>query len=117
MTLHKFVIGQSVDFSGKLSSMLRPSGPFEVVSVLPVDEANSPTYRVKSEAEPFARVAKETDLIALGLPPSKQTAPELWAGRDRSVVHTPPQHRRRQGRPKQSIGGGDAEGGTTAGIE
>ena len=79
MTLHKFLIGQAVDFNSRLPSMSRPSGPFEVVSVLPVDEANSPTYRVKSEAEPFARVAKETDLIALGLPPSKQTAAALWA--------------------------------------
>jgi hypothetical protein len=56
MTLHKFLIGQAVDFNSRLPSMSRPSGPFEVMSVLPVDEANSPTYRVKSEAEPFARV-------------------------------------------------------------
>ena len=101
MTLHKFLIGQAVDFNSRLPSMSRPSGPFEVVSVLPVDEANSPTYRVKSEAEPFARVAKETDLIALGLPPSKQTAAELWAGRERSVVHARPQNRGGQGRPKR----------------
>jgi len=30
-----------------------------VVSVLPVDKANAPTYRVKSQPEPFARAAKE----------------------------------------------------------
>jgi len=48
------------------------------VSALPIGEDNSSTYRVKSNAEPFARVARETDLIAIGLPPSKQTAP-LWA--------------------------------------
>jgi hypothetical protein len=76
MTLYKFVIGQAVDFNSKLPWM--SGGPYEVVSVLPVDERDSPTYRVKSKAEPFARAAKETDLVAVGLPPSKQTA-ALWA--------------------------------------
>ena len=78
MTLHKFVIGQAVAFDRRFPSMSRPTGPFEVVSALPIGEDNSPTYRVKSNAEPFARVARETDLVAIGLPPSKQTAP-LWA--------------------------------------
>jgi hypothetical protein len=78
MTPHKFVIGQAVDFDRRFPSMSRPTGPFEVVSALPIGEDNSPTYRVKSNAEPFARVAREADLVAIGLPPSKQTAP-LWA--------------------------------------
>ena len=78
MTLHKFLIGQAVDFNSRLPSMSRPSGPFEVVSVLPVDEANSPTYRVKSEAEPFARAAREFDLVAVGLRTSEQPS-ALWA--------------------------------------
>jgi hypothetical protein len=78
MTLHKFMIGQAVDFNSRLPSMSRPRGPFEVVSVLPVDEANSPTYRVKSQAESFSRVAKETDLVAVGLPPRKPTSAALW---------------------------------------
>jgi hypothetical protein len=79
MTLHKFVIGQAVDFDRRLPSMSRPMGPFEVVSVLPVGDDSSPTYRVKSKTEPFARAARETDLVAVGLPPSKQTATGLWA--------------------------------------
>jgi hypothetical protein len=78
MTFHKFMIGQVVDFDKKLPSMSRPPGPFEVVSVLPTGEDNSSSYRVKSKAEPFARVARETDLVTVGLPPSKQTA-ALWA--------------------------------------
>jgi hypothetical protein len=77
MTLHKFVIGQVVDFNRKLPWM--SGGPYEVVSVLPVDDNDSPTYRVKSKAEPFARAAKETDLVALGLAPSKQPAHVQWA--------------------------------------
>jgi hypothetical protein len=59
--------------------MSRPTGPYEVVSVLPTDEADSPTYRVKSQAEPFARAARETDLVAIGLAPSEQAAPAHWA--------------------------------------
>jgi hypothetical protein len=77
MTLHKFVIGQAVDFNRKLRSV--SEGPYEVVSVLPVDGADSPTYRVKSKVEPFARAAKETDLVAVGLAPSEQSAPVRWA--------------------------------------
>jgi hypothetical protein len=77
MTLHKFVIGQVVDFNRKLRWM--SGGPYEVVSVLPFDGADSPTYRVKSKAEPFARAAKETDLVAVGLAPSEQSAPVRWA--------------------------------------
>jgi len=69
MTLYKFTIGQAVDFNSKLPWMSR--GPYEVVSVLPVDERDFPAYRVKSKAEPFARAAKETDLVAIGFPPSK----------------------------------------------
>jgi hypothetical protein len=79
MTLPKFVIGQAVDFNSRLPSTPRPRGPFEVVSVLPVDDADSPTYRVKSKAEPFARAAKETDLVAIGLAPSKQAPATEWA--------------------------------------
>jgi hypothetical protein len=59
--------------------MSRPTGPYEVMSVLPTDEADSPTYRVKSQAEPFARAARETDLVAIGLAPSQQAAPAHWA--------------------------------------
>jgi hypothetical protein len=74
MTLHKFAIGQAVDFDGRLSSLSRPKGPFEIVSVLPLEDPNSPTYRVKSHAELFLRVAKEIELVAVEMsPPSKRT--------------------------------------------
>ena len=79
MTTHKFAIGQAVDFNSRLPSTSRPKGPFEVVSVLPVDDGASPTYRVKSEVEPFARAAKEMDLVAIGVPPAGQAAAALWA--------------------------------------
>jgi len=77
MTLYKFVIGQAVDFNSKPPWM--SGGPYEVVSVLPVDDRDSPTYRIKSKAESFARAAKETELVAVGSAPSKQPAPVRWA--------------------------------------
>ena len=67
MTLHKFAIGQAVDFGKMLPTISRPKGPFEIVSVLPIEGGNSPTYRVKSQAELFLRVAKEIDLVAVEL--------------------------------------------------
>ena len=79
MTRPKFAIGQTVDFARRLPSMSRATGPYEVMSVLPTDEVDSTTYRVKSEAEPFARAARETDLVAISLAPSQQEAPALWA--------------------------------------
>jgi hypothetical protein len=78
MAPHKFTIGQMVEFDGSTPSILRPKGPYEVVSVLPPDGSNSPTYRVKSEAELFVRAAREFDLVAVRLPPGQQTS-ALWA--------------------------------------
>jgi hypothetical protein len=75
----KFVVGQPVDFNKKYPWM--SGGPYEVVSVLPVDDDASPTYRVKCEAEPFARAAREIDLVAVGVG-SAQTGdptPVRWA--------------------------------------
>ena len=79
MTLHKFAIGQAVDFDKMLPSISRPKGPFEIVSVLSVDDANLPTYRIKSKTELFSRAVKEIDLVAVDLPPSEQAAAAVWA--------------------------------------
>jgi hypothetical protein len=79
MTPHKFAIGQAVDFNSRLPSTSKPRGPFDVVSVLPAEGGDSPTYRLKSKVEPFARAAKETDLVAIEFSPGEQTAAALWA--------------------------------------
>jgi hypothetical protein len=77
----KFVVGQTVDFNKKFPWM--SDGSYEVVSVLPVDGDDAPTYRVKSQAEPFARAAKEVDLVAvtdaLGAAQLGEPAPVRWA--------------------------------------
>jgi len=79
MTLHKFASGQIVEFGGSVPSILKPKGPCEVVGVLPVDETNAPTYRVKSETELFARSAREIDLVAIGAPPAQREGAAQWA--------------------------------------
>jgi len=76
---HRFAIGQMVSFDRS-----RLTGPYEVVRILPVDETNSPTYRVKSIAEPFERTAREQDLVAVGLPPSEQDTVTAWPARRRT---------------------------------
>jgi hypothetical protein len=73
----KFVVGQAVDFNKRYPWMC--GGPYEIVRVLPADEDDSPTYRVKSQAEPFARSAKEADLVAVGSATVGEPAPAQWA--------------------------------------
>ncbi len=74
---HKFIVGQAVDFNKKYPWV--SGGPYEVVSVLPADEGDSPTYRVKCQAEPFARAAKEADLVAIGSATIGRPARVRWA--------------------------------------
>ena len=65
MTAHKFAIGQMVRFDAKDTSLPRPRGPYEVMRVLPAEDAQSQTYRIKSKAEPFERIAKEYEIVAV----------------------------------------------------
>jgi hypothetical protein len=46
------------------------------MSVAPTDEADSASYRIKSQAEPFARAVSETGLVAItSAAPDEQAAP------------------------------------------
>ncbi len=71
MVLHKFAIGQLVDFDGsfELERRIAPTpkskGPFEVLRVLPADDLKPPVYRIKSSAEPFERNAEEYEIVAV----------------------------------------------------
>ena len=73
----KFVVGQAVDFNKRYPWM--SGGPYEVVRVLPADQDDSPTYRVKSQTEHFARSANEADLVAVGSATVEEPAPARWA--------------------------------------
>jgi hypothetical protein len=61
MTLHKYKVGQSVEFRPGRSAMSTTSSGYKIVRLLPV-EGEDPLYRIKSVAEPFERVAREHEL-------------------------------------------------------
>ncbi len=65
MTQHKFTVGQLVDFDPKAAAAWKPSGPYEVVRVLPGDGPLARTYRIKSKTEAFERSAKEYEIVAV----------------------------------------------------
>jgi hypothetical protein len=65
MSAHKFAIGQFVEFDRKLAPTPKPAGPYEVTRVLPAENAETQTYRIKSKAEPFERSAKEYEIVAV----------------------------------------------------
>jgi len=58
---HKFRSGQTVQLSRSLTTRSAPDGDYKVVRQLPVD-GGEPQYRIKSEREPYERVAKESDM-------------------------------------------------------
>jgi hypothetical protein len=62
---HKFAVGQFVDYDRKLTPSPRPAGPYEVTRVLPAENADTQTYRIKSKSEPFERSAKEYEIVAV----------------------------------------------------
>lgn len=61
MSMHKFKIGQLVDFSPLRSGVPTTSRDYKVVRLTPPEEG-SPMYRIKSSGEVFERVAKEIEL-------------------------------------------------------
>jgi hypothetical protein len=83
MTRHKFAVGQIVDFDSRLMPAPRPSGPFEVMRVLPAEDIHSQTYRIKSKTEPFERNAKEYEIVAVASPAAEKVANwAQWLGAD-----------------------------------
>jgi hypothetical protein len=70
MALHKFTIGQLVDFDARVDFEKRlvpapkTKGPYEVLRVLPADDMKPRTYRIKSQSEPFERNANEYEIVA-----------------------------------------------------
>ena len=61
----------------------RPSGPFEVVRVLPAENVDAQTYRIKSKTEPFERNAKEYEIVAVDSPAAEKGANRAqWLGAD-----------------------------------
>ena len=73
-TRPKFAIGQLVDFDKRNTSTRRPTGPYEVVRVLPMEDGSWRSYRIKSVAEPFERIAKEYEIAAIDRENAAETA-------------------------------------------
>jgi len=67
MAPHKFAIGQLVDFDTNSKISMKVNGPFEIVRVLPADDVPARAYRIKSRTEPFERVVKEYELVAVAV--------------------------------------------------
>jgi len=58
---HKYKVGQAVDLSPGRWSVPASTRAYKIVRLLPI-EGGQLTYRVKSEAETFERIAKESEL-------------------------------------------------------
>jgi len=63
MGVHKFKIGQSVNYTS--SGVGRGSGIYKITQLLP-PEGDDFQYRIKSAAEPHERVVKESQLDRAG---------------------------------------------------
>jgi len=58
---HKFQIGQTVYFTSRPVGQMSTESTYQIVRLLPSDGADY-QYRIKSPAEAFERVAKESQL-------------------------------------------------------
>ncbi|KAB2914580.1 MAG: hypothetical protein F9K29_14555 [Hyphomicrobiaceae bacterium] len=63
MARHKFKIGQTVTFTPPRMTYAASSREYTIVRLLP-SEGNDCQYRIKGVAEPFERIARESELTA-----------------------------------------------------
>lgn len=61
MALHKYRVGQVVDFIPGRLSMPAARGAYKIVRLMPSDSGEN-HYRVKCATESFERMVKETEL-------------------------------------------------------
>jgi hypothetical protein len=61
MEMHKFKVGQSVQYNGGAVRRIGVSGTFKIVKLLP-PEGDDQQYCIKSSHEPHERIAKESQL-------------------------------------------------------
>jgi hypothetical protein len=59
--MHKYKVGQSVHYTSNVLRRFGATGIFCVVRLLPT-EGDELQYRIKSTAEPYERVAQESQL-------------------------------------------------------
>lgn len=61
LSIHKFKVGQTVDYSPGRGTMSSGSRLYKIIRLLPPEDGQF-LYRIKGSAEPFERVAREMDL-------------------------------------------------------
>lgn len=61
MSQHRFKVGQVVDFAPGRVGVPASSGKYTIIKLLPFEDGQ-PQYRIKSSAETFERVARESQL-------------------------------------------------------
>lgn len=61
MNGHKYMVGQTVHYTGGTFGRFGASGSYKVVKLLP-SEGEDYQYRIKRADEPYERVAKESQL-------------------------------------------------------
>ena len=61
LAVHKFKVGQTVDFTPGRGTMATMSRLYKIVMLLPPADGDF-QYRIKGNSEPFERVASERDL-------------------------------------------------------
>lgn len=65
--VHKFRVGQMVDFVPGKTGVIPSARSYKVLSVLPL-EGGERLYRIKTIAEAFERVARESELRSTNSP-------------------------------------------------
>jgi hypothetical protein len=66
-SIHKFKVGQMVDFVPSKSGVPASARSYKVVSLLPT-EGGERLYRIKTIAEAFERIARESELLRTSSP-------------------------------------------------
>ena len=59
---HKYSPGQSVYYQAQFGKNTARS-PYKIVRRLPIEDSSRPSYRIKSAAESFERIAEEHQLL------------------------------------------------------
>jgi hypothetical protein len=66
-SIHKFKVGQMVDFVPSKSGVPASARSYKVMSLLPT-EGGERLYRIKTIAEAFERIARESELLRTSSP-------------------------------------------------
>lgn len=61
MSLHKFKVGQTVNYTTGFSGSVKADAVFKITQLMPAAD-DELQYRIRAASEPYERVAKESQL-------------------------------------------------------